>query len=101
MSIETVVREIDLAADEPLRPGRVPFEDAVPLSKPVKLLGDASPERFGILFGFAIELLVLFEAFDVSLLAELRREVERLGSLSKLNQSTATSATRSWIRMQR
>lgn len=72
MAIETVVGKIDLTANEPLRPGRFPFEDLVPLAKPMKLASDLAPKLLGVFFGLAIELLVLFEALYVCLLAELR-----------------------------
>src|SRR5437660_3320869 len=74
--IETVVRKIELASDEPLRPGAIPFEDFVPLLEPVQLTGDESPEFFGIINRFFVEALVLGQALDVRLLAELRGTLE-------------------------
>src|SRR5262245_30467868 len=76
MSIQTVVRKICLAAFEPFCPRRFPFEDFVPLSKPMKLAGDFTPKLLGVLFGFAVKFLVLFDAFYVSLLAEFSRRAE-------------------------
>ena len=72
VTVETVVGEIDLAADEPFRPRTIPLENFRPRLEPVQLLGDSSPELFGIFAASLIKAFVVFEAFDVSLLAELR-----------------------------
>src|SRR6266550_1480868 len=76
VAIETVVRDIDLAAHEPFRPGVVPLQDFVPLLEPVQFFRDASPELFRLLDGFAVDTLVLFETLDVRLLAEMIRTLE-------------------------
>src|SRR3989442_15718415 len=65
VAIEAVIREIDLAADEPLRPGIVPFKDLVPLLEPVQLRGDPGPEFFRFLNRFAVNALVVFRTLDV------------------------------------
>jgi hypothetical protein len=45
----------------------------------MKLTGDFAPELLWILFSFAIELLILFDAFYLSLLAKLSRWAEESG----------------------
>ena len=72
MTVETVVRDIDLPAREPLRPRRIPFENAVPLAEPVKLARYVAPELFRVGFGLPVDSLVFGKAFDVGFLAELR-----------------------------
>src|SRR6266853_4332445 len=76
VAVEAVVGKIDLASDEPLGPGEIPLENLVPLLEPMQLAGDAAPELVGIVHRFFVEALVLFEALDVSLLAEFRRRRE-------------------------
>src|SRR5215213_158572 len=48
MTIETVVRDVDLAATEPLRVRRIPLQHRIPLFEPVQLFGHPRPERFRI-----------------------------------------------------
>ena len=48
VAVDTVVAEIDLAADEPFGYGELPIEDFGPLLKPVQLSGRLGPESFGI-----------------------------------------------------
>jgi hypothetical protein len=74
--VQTVVREIDLAADEPLRPGAIPFENFVPLLEPVQFAGNARPEFFGLVDRFLIEMLVFIERLDVGLLGKFGRTFE-------------------------
>src|SRR5450631_1347574 len=74
--VEAVVREIDLAADKPFRPGAIPFQNFVPLLEPVQLSGNARPELVRVVDRFLVETLVLFEALDVGVLAELRGRIE-------------------------
>ena len=50
MTVEAVVRKIDLAADEPLGPGRFPVQNLVPLLEPVQFFGRAGPEFFRLLY---------------------------------------------------
>ena len=48
MPVETVVGDVELAADEPLGVRRLPLQDRVPLPEPVQLgLGQPRPEGFG------------------------------------------------------
>src|SRR5580704_1320544 len=76
VAVEAVVGEIDLSADEPFRPWRIPLEDFVPLLEPVQFAGYAAPELFGIVHRFFVKVLVFFEALDVSVLAEFGRGLE-------------------------
>ncbi len=69
----TVVAEVELAADEPFGPGQIPVEDLVPGLEPVQIAGDAGPEFFRVFDGLLVEGLVLFQALDVGLGAELGR----------------------------
>jgi hypothetical protein len=73
MAINTVVAEIDFAADKPLGPGQIPLENLVPGLEPVQLLRYAGPELFGVLDGLLVERLIFGEALDVGLGTELRR----------------------------
>src|SRR6185369_6224403 len=70
MPIKTVVGEINLASGEPLCPRGVPFKYAIPLLKPVEFVSNASPESFRSVDRFTIQLVVLFNGLDMSLVAE-------------------------------
>ena len=83
VAIQAVIREVDLAAHKPFRPGAIPFENALPLFEPVEFAGNPRPELVGLVDGFSIEMLVFLERLDVSLLAEFRRRLE----LAQLIQS--------------
>ena len=74
--VQAVVREIELAADKPLRPRAIPFQNFVPLLEPVQFAGNARPEFVGLLDRFFIEMLILIERLDVGLLGKLRRTRE-------------------------
>jgi hypothetical protein len=74
--VEAVIRKIDLAADEPLRPWTIPFENFVPFLEPVQFAGDAAPKLVGIVDRFPIESLVLGEILFIILLAENGRRRE-------------------------
>ena len=76
VAVETVIRKIDLAADEPLCPGTIPFENLVPLFEPVQFGGNARPELVGVVDRFLVELFVLGETFDVRMLRELSGRFE-------------------------
>ena len=54
MTVDAVERHIQLAADEPLRVGRIPFQDGMPLLEPVQILGQPGPERLRVLGGAVI-----------------------------------------------
>ena len=49
MAIDAVVAEIELAANEPLGPGKFPFKHLVPRLEPMQLAGRLRPEFFGVL----------------------------------------------------
>ena len=76
VTVEAVVREIDVAADKPFGPGAIPVENLVPRLEPVQLAGDTSPKLFGIVDGLLVEALIVGEALDVRLLAEFRGRIE-------------------------
>jgi hypothetical protein len=48
VTIEAVVRDVELAADEPAGERRLPLEYRVPLPEPVELLGPGRPEGLAI-----------------------------------------------------
>jgi hypothetical protein len=48
VTVETVVRGVERAADEPLRVRRIPLQHAVPGAVPVQPFGPPGPERFGV-----------------------------------------------------
>src|ERR1700722_665978 len=77
VAVEAVVREVDLAADKPLGPRAIPFENFVPFLEPVQLIGDTAPELVGIVNRFLVKALVFSEAFNVRMLAELGGRWER------------------------
>ena len=66
MTIEAVVRRVDLSADEPFRVRRIPFENAIPFALPIELLGPSGPESFAI----ALRLLPDVFILDVRLFAK-------------------------------
>ena len=76
VAVDAVVAEVDLAADKPLRPGQVPFEDLGPGREPVQLLRDRTPEGFGIVDGLFVEGLVFLKGLDVRFRGEIRRRGE-------------------------
>ena len=76
MAVEAVVGKIELAADKPLGPGMVPLQDLVPLLEPVQFVRDSAPEFFRLLDRLAVDALVIFQALDVRLLAEVLRALK-------------------------
>ena len=72
VTVDAVVAQIQLAADEPPGPGQVPLKNLVPGLEPVEIAGRIGPEFFGILNRLLVERLVFFEALDVGPGAELR-----------------------------
>ena len=65
MSIETVVRDIDLAADKPLGVWRMPVQNRVPLLKPMKLFSHARPEACRVSTRFDAQTLELLHRVDM------------------------------------
>ena len=76
MAIEAVIRKIELAADEPPRPGMVPLENFVPLFKPVQLFGNAAPKLFRLFDGLPIDALVVCLALEMSAAAKIIGRLE-------------------------
>ena len=73
MTVEAIVREVQLATDEPFRYRRVaPVEDLGPGFEPFELAGDFAPEFFRIPVGFGVEALVLFDGWNVRLFGKRR-----------------------------
>ena len=73
MAVDTVVAQVELAADEPLGVGKVPIEDLVPGLEPVEIGGHAGPEFFGIVDGLLVEGFVFGERADEGLGGEFGR----------------------------
>src|SRR5256885_10833011 len=68
MAIEAVVRDIDLAAGEPLRMRRLPLQHFVPLPEPVELaLSKPRPKAFRIVSTFCAQRFQLSHRSDVRL----------------------------------
>src|SRR6266567_5231075 len=76
MSIQTIFRNIDFAADKPLREGRFPFEDFFPSDAPDQLTRFARPEFGRLLDRLSIHASILIEAFDPCLRREIVRWLE-------------------------
>src|SRR6185436_540945 len=73
VSIETVVRNVDLAAGKPLRVRWIPLQNRVPRLEPVKLLSHSRPESFQVSICFFSELLELSHRLDMCLLRKAFR----------------------------
>ena len=71
MAVDAVVAEVELSADEPFGPGKVPFKHLVPRLEPVKFFGRFGPEGFRVFDGFFVQGLVLLKGLDVGLAGEL------------------------------
>src|SRR5580704_1824288 len=66
MTVEAVVRGVELAIEEPLGEGELPLQDLVERLEPTELLRTLGPKCFGVLLGTPVERLVLGHASDVS-----------------------------------
>ncbi len=55
MPVEAVVRDVELAADEPLGVGRLPLQHRVPGLEPVELFGPPGPECLGVVLRTVID----------------------------------------------
>ncbi len=73
VTIETVVRDVDLAADEPFCVRWVPLQHCVPLFEPVKFFRHARPESFGIRACLGAQRFEFSFGFDVCLGGEFGR----------------------------
>src|SRR5580704_1543510 len=76
VAVEAVIGEIDLAADEPLRPREIPVENFVPLFEPMQLAGDAAPEFVGFGDRFLVEVFVFLAALNMGTAAEFGGRLE-------------------------
>jgi hypothetical protein len=66
MSIETVVRDIDLATTEPFSVWRFPLKNRIPFLEPMKLLfSESGPEGFRVVAGLLAQLLEFLHRLDV------------------------------------
>src|SRR5579864_5682005 len=73
MSIQTIFRDIEFAADKPLRERRFPFENFSPALLPGQFVGFARPKFLRMLDRLAIHPAILLEAFDPRLLRKFLR----------------------------
>jgi hypothetical protein len=48
VTVQTVIGDVAGGVDEPFSPGIIPFENLRPGGEPLKLLGNAAPEPFGV-----------------------------------------------------
>src|SRR5262245_38398735 len=77
MSVETVVRRVRLAADEPFGERRVRLEFLIERPKPMHLLpGQIPPELFWIGLGSVVQLLISLHRADLCLGRERGRRGE-------------------------
>jgi len=68
--IQTVVRNIQLAADEPLGKWQLPIQHSIPGLEPAEFRGYVRPKFLGLLLGFFVDALIFSQAFDMSLVPE-------------------------------
>ena len=74
MTVDAVVRNIGLAAYEPLNERRIPFESVRKFLEPVDFsLGEFSPELFRLICRALIQSAILIEIFDVGLGGKVSR----------------------------
>ena len=72
VTIDAVVREVELAVDEPSRMSGFAFGDCGPGGKPVKFRGCFGPELIRMLHAATIHALVLIQTLDVGFCRKLR-----------------------------
>jgi len=65
LQIQTVVRQVGLAADEPFDVGPFPVADRSPFLEPVMLFGDFRPELLGLANRSLVHGTVFVQRFDV------------------------------------
>lgn len=65
VTIDAVVADVGLGADEPSGVGCVPFENMGPVGEPSEFAGDIGPEGFGFVDGALVEGAVGIERGDV------------------------------------
>src|ERR1041384_2655163 len=76
MSIQTIFREIEFAADKPFRERRFPFEHFSPALLPQKFARLARPEFIRMLDRLAVHSPILGDTLDPRLLREFLRRFE-------------------------
>ena len=76
MTVEAVVRGIDLPANEPLGIRNFPIEHLAPFLEPVKFVSLTSPEFVGLVEGFGMKLPVLGHAANAGFFGKRRRGLE-------------------------
>ena len=76
MAIQTIFRDVEFAADEPLRKGRFPFQDPFPFGAPDQLARFSSPELCRLLHRFSIHSAILSETFDSRVFREVSCRLE-------------------------
>src|SRR5262249_19646399 len=76
VTIETVVGDVQRAADEPLRERRLPVEHALPARAPAQLSGHVGPESFWIVERAAVQRVVGCTARNARSGGERRRRSE-------------------------
>ena len=90
MAVEAVVRDIDLAADKPLRMRWLPLQHGIPFPEPVELAFSKPRQKaFGIGFAFRAQRFQFGHRFDVRLFGELGRWMKNAPfSLKRLDVSS-------------
>src|SRR5665213_685740 len=77
MPVNAVMRQIDLAADEPFRPWRVPVEHFPPWLKPVQFMRYVAPESLRVAVGIRAQPFIVGDGFDVCPGTEIGRRSEQ------------------------
>src|SRR5947207_11626504 len=72
MPVQTIFRNVQFAADEPFREGRLPFDYFLPWRAPGQFLRFARPELGRLSDRFSIHSPILSQALDPRLAAEIR-----------------------------
>jgi hypothetical protein len=76
MPVQTIFRNVEFAADKPLRERRLPFKNLFPWSAPDQFLRFARPEFSRLPNRFSIHSAILSQTLDGRLAAELPRWVK-------------------------
>src|SRR5438067_6937326 len=76
MPVQTIFRNVQFAADEPFREGRLPFDYFLPRRAPGQFLRFARPELGRLSDRFSIHSPILSQALDPRLAAESRWRLE-------------------------
>jgi len=76
VTVETIFRDVEFAADEPLGERRFPFHHFLPSGTPKEFACFSRPELFRLSNGFSIHPAILNETFDARLAAEVPRWFE-------------------------